>query len=49
MEEIHKLRAQISHIVQANFQDIDAGFIPNLQPPNEFQVGLNSLTKILTH
>jgi ATP-dependent RNA helicase DHX37/DHR1 len=38
MEEIHKLRAQISHIVQANFQDIDVGFVSNLRPPNDLQV-----------
>lgn len=39
MQEIHKLRAQISRIVQSTFPGIDAGFVPKLQPPNETQVG----------
>lgn len=38
MEEIHKLRAQISNIVRANFPAADAGFIPKLMPPNELQL-----------
>ena len=40
MEEIHKLRGQISNIVQANFADADAGFMPKISPPNAFQVCL---------
>ena len=39
MEEIHKLRAQISNIVSSNFPDSDAGFIRHLKPPTERQVG----------
>lgn len=38
MEEIHKLRAQISSIVQTNFPTLDTGFVPNVQPPNDLQV-----------
>ena len=38
MEEIHKLRAQISNIVQTNFPDSNAGFVANLLPPNALQV-----------
>ncbi|KAJ7459856.1 P-loop containing nucleoside triphosphate hydrolase protein [Mycena latifolia] len=38
MEEIHKLRAQISNIVQANFPTANAGFVPKLMPPNELQL-----------
>jgi ATP-dependent RNA helicase DHX37/DHR1 len=38
MEEIHKLRAQISNIVQANFPDADTGFVAKLKPPNDLQV-----------
>lgn len=38
MEEIRKLRAQISGIVQANFPALDAGFVPKIQPPNDMQV-----------
>ncbi|EIN12593.1 P-loop containing nucleoside triphosphate hydrolase protein [Punctularia strigosozonata HHB-11173 SS5] len=38
MEEIHKLRAQISAIVQTNFAAADAGFVPNLLPPNPTQI-----------
>lgn len=38
MQEIHKLRAQISRIVQATYPGIDAGFVPKLQPPNETQL-----------
>ena len=43
MEEIHKLRAQISNIVQVNFPGIDPQFLPLLPPPNERQVGLPTL------
>jgi len=39
MQEIHKLRMQISRIVQSTFPGIDAGFVPKLAPPNETQVG----------
>jgi ATP-dependent RNA helicase DHX37/DHR1 len=38
MEEIHKLRAQISNIVHINFPDMDAGFTPKLSPPQDIQV-----------
>lgn len=38
MEEIHKLRSQISNIVQINFPSIDAGFTPQLPPPSEKQL-----------
>jgi ATP-dependent RNA helicase DHX37/DHR1 len=38
MEEIHKLRAQISAIVASSFPDIDAGFTPKLTPPSALQV-----------
>lgn len=38
MEEIHKLRAQISNIVQVNFPDASVGFVLNLQPPSGLQV-----------
>ena len=38
MEEIHKLRAQISNIVHTNFPDGDPGFIPKLPPPRDIQV-----------
>ncbi|KAL0961087.1 hypothetical protein HGRIS_006070 [Hohenbuehelia grisea] len=38
MEEIHKLRAQISNIVDANFPGIDAGFSPKLPPPSNLQI-----------
>lgn len=41
MEEIHKLRAQISNIVQANFPGADAGFVPKILPPNDLQVWHN--------
>ncbi|KAJ3822852.1 P-loop containing nucleoside triphosphate hydrolase protein [Lentinula raphanica] len=46
MEEIHKLRAQISNIVQTNFPGIDAGFVPNLSPPNDLQMKV--LKQLLT-
>ena len=38
MEEIHKLRAQISNIVQVNFPGTDPQFSPLLPPPTERQV-----------
>ena len=38
MEEIHKLRGQISSIVQTNFPETDSGFVANLRPPNSLQV-----------
>ncbi|KAH8114512.1 P-loop containing nucleoside triphosphate hydrolase protein, partial [Phellopilus nigrolimitatus] len=38
MEEIHKLRAQISNIVSTNFSDRDAQFVRNLKPPNDLQI-----------
>jgi len=46
MEEIHKLRGQISNIVQANFSDADVGFLPKIIPPNAFQVKV--LRQLLT-
>lgn len=42
MEEIHKLRAQISRIVSSTFPGTDAGFVPKLPPPNETQVRRHS-------
>lgn len=44
MQEIHKLRAQVSKIVQATYPGIDAGFVPKLQPPSETQVSLPSFS-----
>ncbi|KAI0039680.1 P-loop containing nucleoside triphosphate hydrolase protein [Auriscalpium vulgare] len=38
MEEIHKLRAQISNIARINFPDLDPGFIPKLPPPSHQQL-----------
>lgn len=38
MEEIHKLRAQISNIVQSNFPGIDSNFDPKLKPPSDKQL-----------
>ncbi|KAF9816936.1 hypothetical protein IEO21_03810 [Rhodonia placenta] len=38
MEEIHKLRAQISNIVQSNFPEMDAGFVANPPPPTNLQL-----------
>ncbi|KAI0768467.1 P-loop containing nucleoside triphosphate hydrolase protein [Trametes elegans] len=38
MEEIHKLRAQISSIVQTNFPDVRTGFEANLPPPSALQL-----------
>ncbi|KAI6044780.1 P-loop containing nucleoside triphosphate hydrolase protein [Pisolithus marmoratus] len=43
MEEIHKLRAQISGIVSTTFPGIDTGHQRYLQPPNEKQVLLRQL------
>ncbi|KLO14778.1 DHX37 protein [Schizopora paradoxa] len=37
MEEIHKLRSQISNIVSSNFPGCDAGFRQNLEPPSDQQ------------
>jgi ATP-dependent RNA helicase DHX37/DHR1 len=47
MEEMHKLRAQISNIVRTNFADADAGFTPKLPPPQDLQVIKDSFTKNL--
>ena len=41
MEEIHKLRMQISSIVQTNFPELDVGFVANLRPPTALQVSLS--------
>jgi ATP-dependent RNA helicase DHX37/DHR1 len=38
MEEIHKLRAQISNIVVATFPGTDADLKARLTPPNDRQV-----------
>ncbi|KAI5122781.1 hypothetical protein M0805_000125 [Coniferiporia weirii] len=38
MEEIHKLRGQISNIVSTNFPSLDAGFVKNLKPPTDLQI-----------
>ncbi|KDQ62426.1 hypothetical protein JAAARDRAFT_30334 [Jaapia argillacea MUCL 33604] len=38
MEEIHKLRAQISSIVQSNFSVTDTVFLPQLRPPTALQI-----------
>ncbi|KAJ7600578.1 P-loop containing nucleoside triphosphate hydrolase protein [Mycena floridula] len=46
MEEIHKLRAQISNIVQANFPGVEAGFEPRLPPPDDIQ--LKVIRQLLT-
>ncbi|KAI9465501.1 P-loop containing nucleoside triphosphate hydrolase protein [Lactarius psammicola] len=46
MEEVHKLRAQISNIVRTNFADTDAGFTPKLSPPQDIQ--LRVLRQLLT-
>lgn len=43
MEEIHKLRAQISNIVQVNFPGVDSGFVSNLRPPSALQVSKHRL------
>ncbi|TFK40653.1 P-loop containing nucleoside triphosphate hydrolase protein [Crucibulum laeve] len=46
MEEVHKLRAQISNIVQINFPGMDVGFVPKLKPPTDLQ--LKVLRQLLT-
>ncbi|KAF9534476.1 P-loop containing nucleoside triphosphate hydrolase protein [Crepidotus variabilis] len=46
MEEIHKLRAQISNLVQTNFPGSNPDFTPTLPPPDEKQ--LKALRQILT-
>ncbi|KZV98839.1 P-loop containing nucleoside triphosphate hydrolase protein [Exidia glandulosa HHB12029] len=46
MEEIHKLRAQLTSMVQANFSDTAAAFAPQLQPPNANQ--LKVLRQLIT-
>jgi len=46
MEEIHKLRAQISNIVQSNFPEVKTPFSPSLPPPNSKQ--LKILRQLLT-
>jgi ATP-dependent RNA helicase DHX37/DHR1 len=45
MEEIHKLRAQISNIVQVNFPGTDPQFSPLLPPPTKRQVKFICLRK----
>lgn len=49
MQEIHKLRAQISRIVQSTYPGIDAGFVPKLQPPSEVQVSCPVPTRFFEH
>ncbi|KZT60313.1 P-loop containing nucleoside triphosphate hydrolase protein [Calocera cornea HHB12733] len=46
MEEMRKLRAQITAIVRANFGDIVPPFAPRLDPPSEVQ--LKALRQLLT-
>ncbi|KIP08553.1 hypothetical protein PHLGIDRAFT_29519 [Phlebiopsis gigantea 11061_1 CR5-6] len=46
MEEIHKLRSQISSIVQINFPETDSGFVANIQPPSKLQ--LKVLRQLIT-
>lgn len=46
MQEIHKLRSQISRIVTANFPEMDAAYHPKLEPPNDVQ--LKVLRQLLT-
>ncbi|KAF7299047.1 hypothetical protein MIND_00853000 [Mycena indigotica] len=46
MEEIHKLRAQISNIVQANFPGAEAGFALKVPPPSDLQ--LKMLRRLVT-
>ncbi|KAG1882630.1 P-loop containing nucleoside triphosphate hydrolase protein [Suillus subluteus] len=38
MEEIHKLRVQLSSIAEANFQNAEVGFKKNIRPPNDTQL-----------
>ncbi|KDQ25774.1 hypothetical protein PLEOSDRAFT_1058011 [Pleurotus ostreatus PC15] len=46
MEEIHKLRSQISNIIEASFLGTSAMFTPQLPPPSDLQ--LKSLRQLLT-
>ncbi|KAG6903245.1 hypothetical protein C0995_000140 [Termitomyces sp. Mi166 len=46
MEEIHKLRAQISNVVQMNFPGVNVGLVSNISPPNALQ--LKVLRQLLT-
>ncbi|KIO19381.1 hypothetical protein M407DRAFT_30988 [Tulasnella calospora MUT 4182] len=46
MEEIHKLGAQLSHIVQANFDGVDADFSPKMPPPSNSH--LKALRQLIT-
>lgn len=46
MEEIHKLRAQLSNIADANFQNAEVGFNKNIRPPNDTQ--LKAIRQLLT-
>ncbi|OAX44313.1 P-loop containing nucleoside triphosphate hydrolase protein [Rhizopogon vinicolor AM-OR11-026] len=46
MEEIHKLRAQLTSIAQANFQNAEVGFDKNIRPPNDIQ--LKAIRQLLT-
>jgi len=43
MEEIHKLRAQLSSIAESNFQNAEVGFNKNIRPPNDTQVMVSCL------
>ena len=45
MEDIHKLRCQISRIVSANFPGLAADFDPKLRPPSDLQ--LKTLRQLL--
>lgn len=38
MQEIHKLRHQVSRIVSANYPGLEADFNPKLLPPNDTQL-----------
>lgn len=51
MQEIHKLRAQISRLISSTFPGLDAGFVPKLPPPSETQVRLNrnKTTRVCSH
>jgi ATP-dependent RNA helicase DHX37/DHR1 len=40
MEEIHKLRAQITNIVRLYFPDTNVDFSPKLPPPSKIQVSI---------
>jgi ATP-dependent RNA helicase DHX37/DHR1 len=46
MEEIHKLRAQISNIVNMSFPETENEFAPKLKPPSDLQ--LKVLRQLLT-